>query len=51
MGRMPGQILMTGGPDLEEEDLEAISLWDPEGGGEGSDISSNEEEDGPGPPL
>ena len=50
VGRMPGQILIAGGPDLEEEDLEVISPWDPEGGGEGSDISSNEE-DGPSPPL
>ena len=38
-----------GGPDLEEEDLEAFSLRVREEVEEGSGPSSSEEEDGPGP--
>ena len=34
VGEMPGRILMAEGPDLEEEDLEEVSLRGP-GGGEG----------------
>ena len=47
VGRMPGRILLAGGPDLDEEEMEGVELWAPEEE-EGSDIS--EEEDGPGPP-
>ena len=47
MGRVPGRVLLAGGPDLDEDELE---LWAPEVE-EGSDISkSSEEEDEPGPP-
>ena len=45
VGRMPGQVLLARGPDLDEE-MEEVELRAPED--EGSDISS-EEEDGPGP--
>ena len=48
VGRMPGRVLLAGGPDLDEEEMEEVELWAPEEE-EGSDISS-EEEDGPGPP-
>ena len=41
---------MVGGPDLEEE-LEFLSLQAQGGEEEGTEISSSEEEDGPGPPL
>ena len=27
MGKMPGRVLMAGGPDLEEDDLKESSLW------------------------
>ena len=50
VGKMPGRNLLAGSPDLEEEELETLSLQavgEEEGG---SDISSSEEEDGPGPP-
>ena len=50
VGKMPGRILMAGGPDLEEEDLGTLSLRVEEEE-EGSEVSSSEEEDGPGPPL
>ena len=50
VGKMPGQILMAGGPDLEEEELEGFSLQ-VQGEEEGTRISSSEEEEGPGPPL
>ena len=50
MGKMSGRILMAGGPDLEEEELDVLSLRASEAE-EGSDISLSEEEDGPGPPL
>ena len=47
---MPGQVLMTGGPDGEEEDLETIEMWAPQDE-EGTEISDSEEEDGPDPPT
>ena len=50
VGKMPGRILLAGGPDLEEEELEGFSLQAPEEEA-GTGISSSEEEDGPGPPL
>ena len=51
VGKMPGRILMAGGPDLEEEELEMLSLQAQEEEGGGTGTSSSEEEDGPGPPL
>ena len=47
---MPSRILMAGGPDLEEEDLDTPSLRVEEEEGL-PEVSSSEEEDGPGPPL
>ena len=50
VGKTPGRVLLAGGPDLEEEDLDILLLR--VGGEEGmSEVSSSEEEDGPGPPL
>ena len=51
VGKMPGRILLAGGPDLEEEELDSVSLQVMDGTGIDSEISSSEEEDGPGPPL
>ena len=50
VGKMPSRILLAGGPDLEEEEMDTLSLQvlDEEGG---SDVSASEEEEGPGPPL
>ena len=50
VGKMPGRILMAGGPELEEEEPEELSLR-ASGAEEGSDMSSSEEEGRPGPPL
>ena len=49
--KVPSRILLAGGPDLEEEELEGFSLKAPGEGEMGTDVSSSEEEDGPGPPL
>ena len=51
VGEMPGRVLLAGGPDLEEEELESFSLQVPGEGEGGTGVSSSEEEDGPGPPL
>ena len=51
VGKMPSRILLAGGPDLEEEELESLSLLAQEEGVEETDISESEEENGPGPPL
>ena len=48
-GQMPSQILLRGGIEVEEEDLEDIELWAEDSGGR--EVEENEEEDGPGPPL
>ena len=48
--KMSGRILLTGGPDLEEEDLECVSPQVLGEGEEGTEVSSSEGEDGPGPP-
>ena len=50
VGKMPSRILLAGGPDLEEEDLEGYSL---RGTGEDveTEISSSGDEGGPGPPI
>ena len=50
VGQMPGQILVMGGPNVEEQDLETLELWAPEDE-EGTGISDSEEEDGLGPPT
>ena len=49
VGKIPGRILLAGGPDLEEEDLECLSLRVQEEE-QGTEASSSEEEDGPAPP-
>ena len=46
--KMPGRILLAGGPDPKEEDLEGFSLRVQEE--EGTGISDSEEDEGPGPP-
>ena len=51
VGKMPGRILLAGGPDPEEEELECVSMQVQGEGEEGTGVSSSEEEDGPGPPL
>ena len=51
VGKMPGLILPAGGPDLEEEDLEVVSLLVQGEGKEGTGVSLSEEEDGLCPPL
>ena len=50
VGKMPGRVLMAGGPDLEEEELEGFSLLVLEEEAE-TEISSSGDEDGPGPPI
>ena len=44
--RCRGGSSLRGGPDVEEDGLEEIEMWAPEGGAGESEIS---EEDGPGP--
>ena len=51
VGKMPSRVLLAGGPDLEEEELEGFSLQVLGEEEEETEISSGEEEDGPGPPL
>ena len=48
---MPGRILLAGGPDLEQEELEGFSLQVQGEGEEGTGMNSSEEGDGPGSPL
>ena len=50
VGKMPSRILLAGGPDLEEEDLEGFSLLVSEEEAE-TEISTSEDEGGPGPPI
>ena len=50
VGKMPGRVLLAGGPDLEEEELEGLSLQVSEGEVE-TEVSSSGDEDGPGPPV
>ena len=50
VGKMLGRVLLAGGPDLEEEELDGFSLQVLEEENE-TEISSSEEEDGPGPTL
>ena len=50
VGKMPSHILLAGGPDLEEEELERFSLQMLNESGEESRIDERRErEDGPGP--
>ena len=51
IGKMPGRILLAGGPDLEEEELEGFSLRIQGEDEAGTGLSSSEGEDGPGHPL
>ena len=51
VGKMPSRILLAGGPDVEEEELEVLSLQVLEEEEEETGVSASEEEDGPGPPL
>ena len=51
VGKMPSQVQLAGGPEVEEEDLEVISLLVQGEEEQGTGVSSSEEEDGPGPPL
>ena len=51
VGKVPSRVLLTGGPDLEQEELQGFSLQVLGEGESGAEISSSEEEDGPGPPL
>ena len=48
---MPSRVLLAGGPDLEEEELEGFSLQVLGEEASETEISSSEEEDGPSPPL
>ena len=50
VGRTPGRVLMAGGPDLEEDEIE-VELSGPEKEDEGTGMIESEEESGPGPPL
>ena len=49
---MLSRVLLAGGPDVEEDEVEEVTLWAP-GEEEGTEITEKEraEEDGPGPPL
>ena len=51
LGKMPGRILLAGGPDLEEEELDEFSLRLAGEDEVETQVSASEEEDGPGPPL
>ena len=51
VGKMPGRILLAGGPDLEEEELGGFSLQVLDEEGDETGISSGGDEDGPGPPI
>ena len=51
VGKMPSRVLLAGGHDLEEEELDGISLQVLEEEEAVTEVSSSEEEDGPGPPL
>ena len=50
VGKMPSRVLLAGGPDLEEEELEGFSLLVSEEDVE-TEISSSGDEGGPGPPV
>lgn len=49
---MPGRVLLAGGPNVEEDDMEEVTFWAPvEDEGTGISEEESTEEDGPGPPL
>ena len=50
VGKMPSRVLLAGGPDLEEEELEGFSLQ-VLGEEVETEVSSSGDEDGPGPPI
>ena len=50
VGKMPSRVLLAGGPDLEEEELEGFSLLVSEEDVE-TECSSSGDENGPGPPV
>ena len=50
VGKMPGRVLLAGGPDLEEEEMEGLSLQVLNEEVQ-TEVSSSEDEDGPGPPI
>ena len=50
VGKMPSRVLLAGGPDLEEEELEGFSLLVSDEDVE-TECSSSGDEDGPGPPV
>ena len=50
VGKMPSRILLAGGPDLEEEELDSVSLQVSEEDVE-TEVSSSGDEGGPGPPI
>ena len=47
---MPGRVLLAGGPDVEEDEMEEVTLWAPvEDEGTGTSEEESAEEDGPNP--
>ena len=50
VGKMPSRVLLAGGPELEEEELEGFSLLVSDEDVE-TECSSSGDEDGPGPPI
>lgn len=52
VGRMASRVLLAGGPDVEEDEMEEVTLWAPvEEEGTGISEEESAEEDGPGPHL
>ena len=51
VGKMPSRVLMAGGPDLEEEELEGFSLQALEESESEAEASNSEEEEGMNPPF
>ena len=51
VGKMPSRVLLAGGPDLEEEEMDGYSLQILGGDEEETGASSSEEDNGPGSPL
>ena len=49
VGKMPSRIMLAGGPDLEEEELDGFSLLVSED--VETEVSSSGDEGGPGPPV
>ena len=50
LGKTRNRILLAGGPDLEEENLEGFSLLVSEEEAE-TEVSTSGDEGGPGPPI